>query len=172
LTDAGGQLFFTANDGTHGVELWRTDGTGAGTTMVVDLTNGGGSHPAAPTNANGGLYFIRPYNGKNQEMLKSGGTAAGTILVKDTYTSGGEMFPIGADKGTLYLDAKDGPEGYEPWVLSPVRRVNQYVVGASASNLPQVRVYDRTTQAVTFNLLAYAPRFTGGVRVAVGDLAR
>jgi len=30
----GGTLLFTANDSTQGLELWKTDGTSAGTTFV------------------------------------------------------------------------------------------------------------------------------------------
>jgi ELWxxDGT repeat protein len=36
----GGTLYFTANDGTHGYELWRTDGTKSGTALVADLYPG------------------------------------------------------------------------------------------------------------------------------------
>jgi ELWxxDGT repeat protein len=32
-----GKLYFAANDGVHGFELWSTDGTSAGTSMVVDI---------------------------------------------------------------------------------------------------------------------------------------
>ena len=33
-------VYFRANDGEHGVELWRTDGTAAGTSLVADLFPG------------------------------------------------------------------------------------------------------------------------------------
>src|SRR4051812_33240487 len=34
LTDVNGTLFFTASDGRLGLELWKSDGTAAGTVMV------------------------------------------------------------------------------------------------------------------------------------------
>src|SRR4051794_7165503 len=37
---AGGYLFFTATDGVHGRELWRSDGTADGTMMLADLSPG------------------------------------------------------------------------------------------------------------------------------------
>ena len=41
-----GSLFFEANDGTHGFELWESNGTAAGTFMVKDINPGGnGSQP-------------------------------------------------------------------------------------------------------------------------------
>ncbi len=33
----GGKAFFTADDGTHGDELWVTDGTVPGTNLVLDI---------------------------------------------------------------------------------------------------------------------------------------
>ena len=36
----GGTLFFTANDGIHGLELWKSDGTAAGTVLVKDIRPG------------------------------------------------------------------------------------------------------------------------------------
>ena len=36
-TNVNGTLFFAANDGTHGRELWKSDGTAAGTVLVKDI---------------------------------------------------------------------------------------------------------------------------------------
>ncbi len=40
LVKAGGRVFFQAGDPGHGVELWSTDGTAAGTGLTVDLRPG------------------------------------------------------------------------------------------------------------------------------------
>lgn len=39
----GVNLFFVANDGTNGRELWKSDGTPAGTVLVKDILSGSSS---------------------------------------------------------------------------------------------------------------------------------
>src|SRR5687767_9483847 len=35
-----GTIYFEANDGVHGIELWKSDGTSVGTVMVKDINPG------------------------------------------------------------------------------------------------------------------------------------
>ena len=47
FTNSNNQLFFVANNGVHGTELWITDGTESGTKMVKDINsnnNSGSNH--------------------------------------------------------------------------------------------------------------------------------
>lgn len=44
------------------------------------------------------------------------------------------------------------------------------VVGADAGHSPEVRVFDAATGALRFSFFAYATSFTGGVRVAAGNV--
>src|SRR6185295_10658417 len=54
LTSAGGTLFFTASDAATGNELWKSDGTAAGTMLVKDINPGAASSgPASLTDVNG-----------------------------------------------------------------------------------------------------------------------
>ena len=58
LVSAGGRLYFPANDGEHGVELWESDGTAEGTRMVEDVAPGpSSSYPEELTPAGDRLYF-------------------------------------------------------------------------------------------------------------------
>jgi ELWxxDGT repeat protein len=51
-------LFFQATDGEHGMELWTSDGTAAGTALVKDINPGAnGSFPGQFINVNGTLFF-------------------------------------------------------------------------------------------------------------------
>ncbi|QHT70456.1 T9SS type A sorting domain-containing protein [Rhodocytophaga rosea] len=84
LTDVNGIIFFTADDTDHGNELWRSDGTAAGTYIVKDITTGSASSfPSKLINLNGTLYFIANEGETSYQLWKSDGTKAGTIKIKD-----------------------------------------------------------------------------------------
>ena len=65
----------------NGDELWKSNGTAAGTTMVKDIYPGAnGSTPYMLTNAQWHiLLFSRRW--REVELWKSDGTAAGTVIV-------------------------------------------------------------------------------------------
>lgn len=84
LTVVGDVTYFVAQTSTLGPQLWKTDGTEAGTLLVKEIRNGGYSaKPHSLTNVQGTLYFVAYDDVHGEELWKSDGTAAGTVLVKD-----------------------------------------------------------------------------------------
>jgi ELWxxDGT repeat protein len=84
LVHAGERVFFSANDGEHGRELWVSDGTAGGTRLVKDIRPGTtGSQPDTLTRVGTRVYFRANDGGHGRELWVSDGTAAGTRMVKD-----------------------------------------------------------------------------------------
>jgi ELWxxDGT repeat protein len=80
---------FTADDGTHGRELWWTDGTAAGTHIIRDITPGApGSEPAELAAFQGAVYFFGPSPVAGQALWRTDGTAAGTVLIHNLEIGG------------------------------------------------------------------------------------
>ncbi len=117
--DIGGTLYFTATDGTNGVELWKSDGTSGGTVMVKDIRPGtGSSSPALLTRKDGfNLYFTADDGTAGRELWKSDGTEGGTVMVKDIAPGAPSSTPteLAYFGGTLQFAANDGTTGNEPW---------------------------------------------------------
>jgi ELWxxDGT repeat protein len=143
FTAVGNTLFFPADDGVNGTELWKSDGTAAGTALVKDIFPGSdpfgspnGSFPGLLTNVNGTLFFTADDAVNGSELWKSDGTAAGTALVKDINPGSGsslvaegepiEMVPMRIPsrfkpagplpRDLVFLTADDGTHGRELWV--------------------------------------------------------
>lgn len=65
------RLYFWADDGIHGTELWSTDGTSGGTRLVEDVRIGSGSgNPNFLTQSNSGLYFAADDGIHGMELWK------------------------------------------------------------------------------------------------------
>ena len=113
-----GTLFFIADDGESGRELWKTNGTSEGTVRVKDIRAGAaGSRVNRLTLSNNLLFFAAGEGVHGVELWKSNGTAAGTLLVKDIMPSVESSNPtfLTNVNGTLFFSANNGVNGYELW---------------------------------------------------------
>lgn len=89
LTTVGDAVFFSATDGSHGRELWATDGTPEGTRLVRDIRPGAaGSAPRSLTRVGTLLYFSADDGSHGRELWVSDGTRKGTRLVRDLAAGG------------------------------------------------------------------------------------
>src|SRR4051812_13608992 len=87
-------VYFSAEDASNGRELWRSDGTAAGTTIVKDISPGvAGSNPSNLINVGGTLFFSANNATSGIELWKSNGTATGTVLVRDIFPGAGAGSP-------------------------------------------------------------------------------
>lgn len=86
-------LFFAGSDSENGNELWRTDGTEAGTVLIKDIATGTSSGVNLNLDEsivfNDIVYFVARDNSDNGwELWRSDGSETGTYMVKNISTSG------------------------------------------------------------------------------------
>jgi ELWxxDGT repeat protein len=118
FTAVEGVLFFAANDGENGYELWKSDGTASGTEMVEDIRPGPeGSRPGGLTDVGGALFFAAADSSHGLELWRSDGTAEGTFMVKDLTGDSAGSAPDGLTNvgGVLYFAGNDRVHGWELW---------------------------------------------------------
>ena len=115
---AGIDLFFVADDGVHGRELWRTDGIAGGAHLVADLTAGGAhADPVLLGSLGGTLFFTFDDGEHGVEPWVSDGTAAGTHLLADLNPGerGSHPHLLVTAGAAAYFVADTDAAGVEPW---------------------------------------------------------
>lgn len=119
FTVVGSTMYFTADSPGSGRELWKTDGTAAGTKMVHNIASpaGVGSNPADLTLFNGKLYFTADDGLKGRELWTTDGTPAGTKIVRDIQFGTGHSNPseLTVAGNKLYFAATNALSGREIW---------------------------------------------------------
>ena len=85
----GNTLYFQVDDVATGVELWKTDGTTSGTSMVKDINVGSGdgigvSGTGIPSLSIGDTLFFAANDGTHgPELWRTNGTSSGTMMVEN-----------------------------------------------------------------------------------------
>ncbi|MEN9567191.1 MAG: Leukotoxin [Cyanobacteriota bacterium] len=142
LVEFNDKLYFSADDGASGGELFVSDGTAEGTQLLVDLRSGesnyGYSYGSAPSDLvefNDKLYFTANNGESGRELFVSDGTAEGTQLLVDlrpgesnygySYGSSPSNFVEFNDK--LYFTANNGESGNELFVTDGTAEGTQLV---------------------------------------------
>jgi ELWxxDGT repeat protein len=129
---AGRYAFFSADDGAHGRDLWRSDGTGGGTTLVRDIDR----RPIEPWQQDydyrltvvGDRVAFTPYAAAiGREPWVTDGTPGGTYAIDDIapgavssvnldyYFSASAQFI--ATREHLFFAADDKRHGLELWAV-------------------------------------------------------
>ncbi len=118
LAALGNVFLFAVDDaGAYGAEIWRSDGTLAGTSLLKDICPGScSSSPSSFTVSNGTLFFTADDGTRGRELWKSDGTPGGTVMVADVLPGRspwlGDLIDAG---GVLFFTADDGVHGLELW---------------------------------------------------------
>lgn len=119
-TNINNRLYFPADDGVHGRELWRSNGVPAGTVMAFDLNPapGAGANPEQLTVIGNQLFFVADDGTHGRELwVTSGGTPqllelepgpAAPALIRS-------LVAVGPD---VYFLAETPSHGRELWKIS------------------------------------------------------
>ncbi|MEA2560135.1 MAG: hypothetical protein QOH06_1639 [Acidobacteriota bacterium] len=131
FAEVGGIVYFTAEDGIHGTELWRSDGTAAGTWLVKDICAGICSSGVSWMDAAGGALYLGANDGFHGPALwKSDGTAAGTVPVR----VGVEVHDTIGEVGGVLLFVGSLPGGSKELWRSDGTQAGTVSLSASASD--------------------------------------
>jgi ELWxxDGT repeat protein len=124
----GDQALIVGNDGSHGIRLWATDSTLAGTRILTPFDDHG-SWPTAFVASGDRFYFSAA-----RSLWSTDGTAAGTREVLPPATPDYAAYPAFDVAGTLLFYRKTGQYSTEIWKVrgdGPAEPVKQVPQGTS-----------------------------------------
>jgi ELWxxDGT repeat protein len=118
LSPAVSTMYFAASQPDTGSELWKTDGTSAGTVLVKDIAVGkASSGPSSVTRVGTTGFFTATTDSNGLELWRTDGTVAGTVMVRDitSGTASSTIYGMTAVGNNLFFVVDDGINGFELW---------------------------------------------------------
>lgn len=169
LTDVDGTLFFNAASPKHGRELWKSDGTAEGTTLVFDITPGAESTRFGDEtlSSNGMLYFTVVNSDTNGlitsvELWVTDGTDVGTRkLAGDARAFSRTPFSLVDIDGTVFFSLEDGSSDVQIWMTD----------GTSAGTNLALKIATDTHVPHNIRLIAHDHQLIFAAHESAGDLA-
>ncbi|HXI01896.1 MAG TPA: ELWxxDGT repeat protein, partial [Candidatus Saccharimonadales bacterium] len=168
--EAGGLLYFLADDGEHGFEVWRTDGTEGGTYLLKDINPGSSGAFSVQSSGTvsgfngldvrGELFFTADDGVHGNELWKTDGTPGGTVLVKDILPGAAGSYPrlMAELRGMALFWPYDPNQGSDPWISDGTAagtvRVKDFLPGPSAAPSKVVELNGRAIFTEAQYLLA------------------
>jgi ELWxxDGT repeat protein len=140
-----GKMIFRGSTPATGSEIFITDGTVGGTSLIKDINTGAiGSGPGVMAPLNGFLYFSAETAAEGRELWRTDGTSGGTTLVKDIVSGpSGSMdsLTIFSSGSYLLFPAESSGSGVELWKsdgtgagTALLKDINTGNAGADSSN--------------------------------------
>ena len=125
-------LYFPGHNGDFDTELWRSDGTEAGTYEVLDLNPSGRANTKRFVVINDELYFLADSMNVSEQLFKTDGTEEGTEWLADVDDANGEtthMLTASGDR-LFYRTYRTGI-GTELWTSDGTSAGTQMVINLS-----------------------------------------
>lgn len=137
----GETLFFRANDGIHGSELWKIEGPDAKPVMVADIKPGASSSPEELVSMGGRLFFFTDDGANGSQLWTSDGTEEGTSLVKAIFSERmiwNHHLAVAGDR--LFFFADDMLNGFQLWTSD----------GTDAGTVPVTDLHELEPDSIPF----------------------
>lgn len=107
LTVDGNRAYFVAGSPEVGVELWRSDGTAAGTVVFKDVYPGAtGSYPNGLRAADGRLFFEATVSANQRKVFVSDGNSEGTHPIEPFEREQGVPSPFALIEDRMIIDGE------------------------------------------------------------------
>jgi ELWxxDGT repeat protein len=139
---------FAANDGVHGVELWRTDGTSGGTQLLKDIKPGGTGSQIAKVTKSGNYAYFTAVDDIGIGLWRTDGTEAGTIRLNLLSTTESDLRDV---NGTLYFT--NGPGNNVLWKSDGTAAGTTSVINTESNSINLIGATDLGVMFISSGVL-------------------